>query len=69
MFNTNSNKATKNEDGSYTINFNCEEGAVNNLQTVKNWNGLFRCYLPLSKENILEFTKDVITNHKVLSKK
>ena len=69
VFNTNSNKATKNNDGSYTINFNCEDGAVNNLQTVKNWNGLFRCYLPLSKENILEFTKDVITNHKVLSKK
>lgn len=57
MFNTNSNKATPNADGSYTLNFNGEEGAINNLDVVKNWNGLFRCYLPESVESILEFKK------------
>lgn len=55
IFNTNSNKAIANEDGSYTLNFNSGKDAINNLEVVENWNGLFRCYLPESLESVLEF--------------
>ena len=58
-FNTNSHKATPNADGSYTLNFNTP-GAINNLEVVENWNGLFRCYLPESVDSILEFKAEVM---------
>ncbi|MBT8351371.1 MAG: DUF1214 domain-containing protein [Deltaproteobacteria bacterium] len=58
-FNTNSHKATPNADGSYTLHFNTP-GAINNLEVVENWNGLFRCYLPDSVDSILEFKADVM---------
>lgn len=58
-FNTNSHKATPNADSSYTLNFNTP-GAINNLEVVENWNGLFRCYLPESVDSILEFKEDVM---------
>jgi len=58
-FNTNSHKATPNADGSYTLNFNTP-GAINNLEVVENWNGLFRAYLPESVDSIREFKADVM---------
>jgi hypothetical protein len=60
-FFTNSSKAKPNPDGSYTIHFNTP-GAINNLEVVENWNGLFRCYLPESVESVLEFKKVVMKN-------
>jgi hypothetical protein len=38
---------------------------VNPLDVSQNWNGLFRCYLPVSAKGILEFDKDFITNHPI----
>ena len=61
-FNTNSHKAIPNEDGSYTLHFNSGPDAINNLDVVENWNGLFRCYLPESVESILEFKASVVAN-------
>ncbi|MBT7300013.1 MAG: DUF1214 domain-containing protein [Victivallales bacterium] len=61
-FNTNSRKAVPNKDGSYTLNFNGGPNAINNLEVVENWNGLFRCYLPDSVESILEFKETAIKN-------
>jgi len=58
-FNTNSHKAKPNADGSYTLNFNTP-GAINNLDVVENWNGLFRCYLPGSVDKVLEFKAEVM---------
>ncbi len=58
-FNTNSHKATPNKDGSYTLHFNTP-GAINNLDVVANWNGLFRCYLPESVDSILKFKSEVM---------
>jgi len=58
-FNTNSHKATPNADGSYTLHFNTP-GAINNLEVVENWNGLFRCYLPETVDSIREFKAEVI---------
>jgi len=55
IFNTNSNRAIPNKDGSYTLNFNGGKDAINNLEVAENWNGLFRCYLPESVESILKF--------------
>jgi hypothetical protein len=65
-FNTNSHRATPNNDGTYTLNFNpVDADAVNPLDVSQNWNGLFRCYLPVSAKGILEFDKDFITNHPI----
>ena len=60
-FFTNSFKAKPNSDGSYTIHFNTP-GAINNLEVVENWNGLFRCYLPESVESVLEFQGKIMKN-------
>jgi len=51
-----------NEDGSYTVNFNCE-GAINNLDVVENWTGIYRMYLPHSVEGIVEYGKTVQMPH------
>ncbi|KAB1068806.1 hypothetical protein F6U93_05540 [Tamlana haliotis] len=45
-FNMNSAKAKPNADGSITLNFNGGDDAINNITVPKNWNALFRCYLP-----------------------
>ncbi|AWW32216.1 lytic murein transglycosylase [Echinicola strongylocentroti] len=66
-FNTNSTKAVPNEDGSITLNFNGGEDAINNIKVPKNWNALFRCYLPSSVPSIVEYRKDFVKNHKVLT--
>ena len=67
VFYTNTQKATLNADGSYTIHFNCGDDAINNLQVAQNWNGLFRSYLPKSVEGVLEFQKDFTNNHPVVA--
>jgi hypothetical protein len=51
--NTNSGKATANEDGSYTLHFNCGDDAINNLEVAENWHDLFRNGLPRDVESIL----------------
>ena len=66
VFYANTHSATPNSDGSYTIHFNCGDDAINNLQVVPNWNGLFRSYLPDSVEDIIEFNKDFTNNHPVV---
>ncbi|MGB2335878.1 MAG: DUF1254 domain-containing protein [Alcanivorax sp.] len=66
-FNTNSNKAEKNADGSVTLNFNGAEGVKNNIQVKENWNALFRCYLPVSVEEMVEYRKHFTTQNKVLA--
>lgn len=66
-FNTNSNKAEKNADGSITLNFNGAEGVKNNIQVKENWNALFRCYLPVSVEEMVEYRKHFTSQNKVLA--
>ncbi len=68
-FNTNSHKAKPNADGSITLNFNGGPNDINNIQVPKNWNALFRCYLPTSVESITEYKKDFVKNHQVLEVK
>ena len=68
-FRLNTALAEKNEDGTITLNFNGGESAINNLEVPENWNALFRCYLPTSVESILEYQKDFVENHKVLTVK
>ena len=58
--------AKPNADGSYTLNFNCGDKAINNMKVPNNWNALFRSYLPTSLESILAFEKDFTANHKVM---
>jgi len=67
-FNTNSNKAVPNKDGSYTLSFNCGKDAPNNLEVAPNWNGLFRNYLPQDVDSILAFQEDFVTNHPVVKR-
>jgi hypothetical protein len=67
-FNTNSHKATPNKDGSYTLHFNCGDDAINNLEVVENWNGLFRNYLPKSVESILKFKEGFLKDNPVVKK-
>ncbi|MBJ2127292.1 DUF1214 domain-containing protein, partial [Flavobacterium sp. IB48] len=68
-FNMNSSKAKPNPDGTITLNFNGGPDAINNIKVPKNWNALFRCYLPSSVETIVEYRKDFVKNHKVLEVK
>ena len=58
--------AKPNADGSYTLNFNCGDKAINNMNVPNNWNALFRSYLPTSLDSILAFEKDFTANRKVL---
>ena len=64
-FNTNSYKATPNEDGSYTIHFNCGAAKINNLEVVPNWNGLLRLYLPTSVESAINFRQTLYRDHPI----
>lgn len=61
-FRMNSTDATQNEDGSYTVSFNCGANAINNIETSENWNALFRNYLPVSLDSILDFQKEVTSS-------
>ncbi|MCY1247249.1 hypothetical protein D9M72_605640 [compost metagenome] len=65
----NSSKAKPNPDGTITLNFNGGPDAINNIKVPKNWNALFRCYLPSSVEGIVEYRKDFVKKHKVLEVK
>lgn len=64
-FNTNSHRATPNDDGTYTLTFNGGDDAPNPIDVVPGWNGLLRCYLPTSVEGILAFQADLLTNRPV----
>ncbi len=66
-FNTNSHRATPNADGSYTLTFNGDDDAANPLDVAKNWNGLLRCYLPVTAEGVVGFGEDFVGNHPILS--
>jgi hypothetical protein len=46
-----------NADGTYTFRFNCE-GADNNLRVQKDWNPIFRMYLPTSSAEIIDYVKN-----------
>jgi hypothetical protein len=65
-FNTNSHRATPNADGTYTLTFNPEGEATNALDVAENWNGLLRCYLPMSAEEVLEFGEGLVANHPIV---
>ena len=62
----NSSTAEPNDDGSFTIRFNCE-GEANNLLAPEGWNILFRSYLPKSVESIVAFHEDFMTNHPIVT--
>lgn len=68
-FNTNSNKSKPNDDGTITLNFNGGPDAINNIKTPKNWNALFRCYLPKDVPSIIKYRKNFVQNNKVLAVK
>lgn len=66
-FHLNSRDVTPNKDGSITLNFNGGAGAINNIQVPKNWNALFRAYLPRSVSSIVKYRNDFVAHHKVLA--
>ena len=68
-FNMSSLKVKPNEDGTITLNFNGSPSDINNIRVTENWNALFRCYLPVSVENILAYKENFVKNNKVLSVK
>ncbi|MGF1694496.1 DUF1254 domain-containing protein [Vibrio lamellibrachiae] len=61
---TSSREITPNQDGSITVNFNCE-GAKNNLDVASGWTGILRMYMPHSVEEIVEYGKTVEMPHTV----
>lgn len=63
----NSRTATANYDGTVTITINGSDDAVNNVEAPENWNALFRNYLPVSVDEIVNFRDDFYENHKVTS--
>jgi len=67
-FNTNSLKAKPNKDGSYTMNINCGDSAINNLNVVPNWNGLMRLYLPTTVDGAIDFRNNLYKNLPMLGK-
>ncbi|MEO9778791.1 MAG: DUF1254 domain-containing protein [Sedimentitalea sp.] len=64
-FKLSSREAVANEDGTITININGGTDAKNNIKAPKNWNALFRAYLPVSVEDIVKYRDDFVQNHKV----
>ena len=66
-FHLNSHEVKPNKDGTITLNFNGGPNAINNINVPKNWNGLFRCYLPNSVPSMIAYKKDFTKNHKVLA--
>lgn len=68
-FHLNSRNVKPNADGSITLNFNGGPEAINNIKVPKNWNALFRAYLPKSVESIVKYRDDFVANHKVVAKK
>jgi len=63
-FHINSRTAKPNADGTITLNFN-SPGKINNINVPKNWNSLFRAYLPRSVDSIVKYRNDFLANHKV----
>jgi len=68
-FNMNSAKVKPNEDGTITLNFNGGPDVINNIKAPKNWNALFRCYLPKDVPSIVKYRKNFVANNKVLTVK
>ncbi|WP_117233809.1 DUF1254 domain-containing protein [Vibrio maerlii] len=52
-----------NKDGSYTVNFNCGDNAINNIDVEKGWTGILRMYQPTSINEIVSYAKDVELPH------
>ncbi|WP_063646397.1 DUF1214 domain-containing protein [Aliivibrio fischeri] len=62
-FALNNFQAKANNDGSYTLHFNCGAKALNNIDTIDgNWQPMFRAYLPRSFDEILKYSQDFTTN-------
>ncbi|MBK0369274.1 DUF1254 domain-containing protein [Flavobacterium agrisoli] len=68
-FHLNSHQVKPNPDGTITLNFNGGPDAINNIKVPKNWNGLFRCYLPVSVPSMIAYKEDFTKNHKVVAVK
>jgi len=49
-----------NKDGSYTVNFNCGDTAINNIDVEAGWTGILRMYKPNSDTEIVEYAKGVM---------
>ncbi|GAL35963.1 hypothetical protein JCM19240_4898 [Vibrio maritimus] len=52
-----------NKDGTYTVNFNCGEQAINNIDVEKGWTGILRMYKPNSDKQIVNYAKGVEQPH------
>ncbi|RJG42274.1 DUF1254 domain-containing protein [Motilimonas pumila] len=52
-----------NPNGSYTVNFNCGEDAINNIKVEPNWTGILRMYQPVSEDKIVSYAKGVKLPH------
>ncbi|WP_353498796.1 hypothetical protein [Vibrio sp. CB1-14] len=52
-----------NKDGTYTVNFNCGEQAINNIDVEKGWTGILRMYKPNSDKQIVNYAKEVEQPH------
>ena len=63
-FATNSKKSSPNDDGTYTIHFNCE-GQRNNLTVVDGWNATFRMYMPVDVQENLGYMLEMINENSV----
>ncbi len=60
----NMHEMKKNQDGSYTVNFN-RPGENNNIEIMKGWTAALRMYRPVDKASIIAFAKKVETPHSV----
>lgn len=52
-----------NKDGSYTVNFNCGDTAINNIDVEAGWTGILRMYQPKSEEQIVKYAKEIKQPH------
>jgi len=52
-----------NQDGSYTVNFNCGDSAVNNIDVEAGWTGILRMYKPTSEKEIVSYAQGVELPH------
>ncbi|WEM45366.1 DUF1254 domain-containing protein (plasmid) [Photobacterium sp. DA100] len=61
---TSSREIKPNNDGTITVNFNCE-GAINNLDVLAGWTGVLRMYMPQDLNEIVEYAKTVKMPHSI----
>ncbi|WP_394203008.1 DUF1254 domain-containing protein [Shewanella waksmanii] len=54
---------TANEDGSYTVHFNCGDNAINNIDVEANWTGILRMYKPIDEQQIVDYADGVMLPH------